>query len=47
MNMDYNVYDTWNKKVVYTGSIAQCMIYIKGNNVYGCSYSKLLLIEKY
>lgn len=40
------VFDTWNKKVVYTGSQAQCEDYVRGNNVYGYNYSKLRIRDK-
>lgn len=44
--MDYEVIDTWNKKIVYTGTQEQCENYIKRNNVYQMNYSKLRINKK-
>jgi hypothetical protein len=39
--LEYEVYDTWNKKIVYIGNEEACINYIRGNNVYQMNYSKL------
>jgi len=44
--MEYEVIDTWKKKIVYTGTKEQCETYMKGNNVYQMNYSKLKLNKK-
>ena len=44
--MKYEVIDTWNKKIVYTGTKEQCENYLKGNNVYQMNYSKLRINKK-
>jgi hypothetical protein len=44
--MEYEVYDNWKQKVVYTGMKEQCEHYVKGNNVYQMNYSKLKINKK-
>lgn len=40
----HKVIDTWdNEKIVYKGTLEQCINYIKGNNIYQMNYSKLRL----
>ena len=42
--MLYAVLNQWdNNKQVYKGNLEDCKKYISGNNVYGLSYSKLVL----
>jgi len=42
----HNVLDSWNNdKIVYTGTLKQCINYINGNNDYQMNYSKLKLKE--
>lgn len=43
MKEEYEVLDTWSKKIVYSGTQEQCMNYLRGNNVYQMNYSKLKL----
>lgn len=44
--MSYEVFDTWNKKVTYTGTKEGAESFIKGNNIYQMNYSKLVMRQK-